>query len=83
MNGLILIRMLEKRSQKLFSPINELFGGLYVYLFGDFRQLSPVRDLLLYSDTFTYELSMHGIIKPVYNQIKVWILKFNSVQNFI
>ena len=51
---------LEKRCQELFPNINKPFGGLYVYLFGDFRQLPPVRDLPLYSDTFTDELSTHG-----------------------
>ena len=51
MIGLRLMGMLEQRCQELFPSINEPFGGLYVYLFGDFRQLPPVRDLPLYSDT--------------------------------
>ena len=69
---LMLMGMLEKPCQELFQSINELFNGLYVYLFGDFHQLPPVRDLPLYSDTFTDESSIHII---------VFLLSFNFSKN--
>lgn len=51
MIGARMLFQIEQRCRKIFPAIDEPFGGLHVYFFGDFRQLPPVKDSALYSRT--------------------------------
>lgn len=50
MVGAKLLHMLEQRCHEIFPERNQLFGGLFVYFFGDIRQLTPVKDIPMYYD---------------------------------
>lgn len=51
MIGARMLFQIEQRCREIFPEIDEPFGGLHVYFFGDFRQLPPVKDSALYSET--------------------------------
>ena len=44
----------------MFPNFDEDFGGLHVYMFGNFRQLQPVRDTPLYDNKFTDSMASNG-----------------------
>ena len=45
--------MIDQRCRQIFPNINEPFGGITVYLFGDFLKLSPTNDEPIYSTKLT------------------------------
>lgn len=49
MIGLRLLNKIHYRLCEARGSFNEPFGGYFIYLFGDLRQLPPVRDLAIYS----------------------------------
>lgn len=50
--GLRLLYMINHRCQEIFfASRKEPFGGIYIYLFGDYNQLPPVGDDAVYSMT--------------------------------
>ncbi|XP_067118944.1 ATP-dependent DNA helicase pif1-like [Centruroides vittatus] len=51
-------RMLYMREMNLKK--DEPFGGFFIYLFGDFHQLPPVKDTPLYSSVFYNVMSQQG-----------------------
>lgn len=66
-------RMLHKINQRCMEVKNnstEPFGGLFVWFFGDVRQLPPVKDVAIYS-TARDEESAHGM------------LAFGSIQRYV
>lgn len=50
MIGVRLLAMIEKRCRELRTEIDEPFGGIHVFLFGDFKQLPPVGECALYNE---------------------------------
>jgi len=50
MIGLRLLNKIHKRLCEARGSATEPFGGYFIYLFGDLRQLPPVRDLAIYMD---------------------------------
>ena len=52
MVGARLLHLIDRRCRDIFPNIAESFAGLHVYMFGDFRQLPPVKDAPLYNDHF-------------------------------
>ena len=44
MVGVKLLHLIDRRCQDMFPTVDESFGGLHVYMFGDFRKLPPVKD---------------------------------------
>ena len=55
-----MLHQIESRCSDTFSESKENFGGLFVYMFGDFRELPPVKVTALYSDQFFEETSSKG-----------------------
>ena len=60
MIGARLLHHIESRCSSIFPNASDEFGGLFVYMFGDFRQLPPVKDTALYSDEFFNDDSLKG-----------------------
>ena len=58
--GARLLHQIKKRCQNIYLNVNEDFGGLHVYMLGDFRQLPPVKDTPLYDDKFTDSMASNG-----------------------
>ncbi|KAK3931974.1 ATP-dependent DNA helicase, partial [Frankliniella fusca] len=63
MIGAAMLRFIDLRCRQ-GKGIDEIFGGLYVYLFGDIRQLPPVMDTPLYRapKTNTYAEQGMGLV---------------------
>jgi ATP-dependent DNA helicase PIF1 len=59
MVGAELFRFIEMRCREA-TCVQALFGGLMVYLFGDFRQLPPVAVVSLYSSGVSSPLELQG-----------------------
>ncbi|KAK3917404.1 ATP-dependent DNA helicase RRM3 [Frankliniella fusca] len=60
MIGLNLLGMMERRCRE-GKGSEDMFGGLFVYLFGDIKQLNPVLDTALYDVPRPYmEVALHG-----------------------
>ena len=53
MVGARLLHQTEKRCRDIFSNVEKDFGGLHVYMLGDFRQLPLVKNIPLYDNKFT------------------------------
>lgn len=70
MVGLRMLNYVNKRCQEAKSN-NEPFGGLYVYMFGDFRQLSPVGDPPMFEK------------KPAGKEAQEGLLAFKTFQTFV
>ena len=49
MVGMKLLHLIDRRCRDIFPNIDESFAGIHAYMFGDFRQLPPVKDFPLYS----------------------------------
>ncbi|XP_074603973.1 uncharacterized protein LOC141857379 [Brevipalpus obovatus] len=62
MIGARLLNVVERRLREIKPGVDEPFGGLFIYLFGDFRQLPPVKDSPLYSSIFFDEMASQGKI---------------------
>lgn len=62
MMGTRMLFQIEKRCREIFPNVDDLFGGLNVYLFGDFRQLPPVKDTVLYADKLYDTMSTEGLM---------------------
>ena len=50
--GRRLLKYAEERCSEIFPNNEQKFGGINVYLFGDYRQLPPVLDIPVYADRF-------------------------------
>ena len=59
--GTRLLYYVEKRSE-IFPNNENKFGGIYVYLSGDYRQLPPVLDALVYADRSFDDASSKGAL---------------------
>ena len=59
--------MIDKRLREA-TGINEVLGGLFVYFFGDYRQLPPVKDTPLYGGECRNDLAQHG--RNVFNSFQ-------------
>jgi len=59
--GARMLSQIEKRCREMFPNSDEPFGGLCVYLFGDFRQLPPVKDAPLHTKYSMNKIVMDGI----------------------
>ena len=62
MVGARLLHQIEKWCQDIFLNVDDDFGGLHVYMFGDFRQLPPVKDTPLYNIKFTDLMASNGLL---------------------
>ncbi|XP_074596436.1 uncharacterized protein LOC141851589 [Brevipalpus obovatus] len=71
MIGARLLNVIERRLRELNSTVDEPFGGLFIYLFGDFRQLPPVKDSPLYASTLFDEMASQG--KMTFEQFQKFI----------
>ncbi|XP_074596278.1 ATP-dependent DNA helicase Pif1-like [Brevipalpus obovatus] len=60
MIGARMLYMIEKRLREINPERDEAFGGIFIYLFGDFRQLPPVKDTPLYSSIFYDVMAQQG-----------------------
>ena len=60
MIGAKLLHHIECRCSSIFPYDSEKFSGSFVYMFGDFKQLPPVKDTALYSDEFFNDDSLKG-----------------------
>ena len=60
MVGAELLHLIDRRD--MFSTVDESFGGLHVYMFGDFRQLPPAKDAPLYNKIFTDQMCGEGAL---------------------
>lgn len=61
MVGATTLFQLQKRLANLRPDASTPFGGLFIYLFGDFRQLLPVLDTPLHEDVSPYECGTLGL----------------------
>ena len=50
--GTRLLNHFEKRCSELFRNIDDHFGDIHIYLFGDYRQLPAVLDQPVYAEHF-------------------------------
>lgn len=71
MIGARMLYMIERRLREIQPEVNEPFGGIFVYLFGDFRQLPPVKNAALYSSTFFDTMSQQG--RLFFNEFEAFI----------
>lgn len=62
---------LHCRLQELNPKSVEPFGGIFIYFFGDFRQLPPVKDVPLYSTSSSHPNSIKGL--KIFQDIKTRI----------
>ena len=62
MIGARMLHNVEKRCSCIFPNNTEDFGGLFVHMFGDFRQLPPVKDKALYDAIIFDEASSKGAL---------------------
>ncbi|XP_023317653.1 uncharacterized protein LOC111694302 [Trichogramma pretiosum] len=62
MVGCRLLYQIEKRCRDIFPLRDEPFGGLIVYMFGDFNQLPPVKDAAFYNHNENDVVSTNGAI---------------------
>ncbi|KAL7290849.1 hypothetical protein TKK_0015583 [Trichogramma kaykai] len=53
---------IESRCHELFPSCDESFAGLHVFMFGDYKQLSPVKDVALYNNTVNDAMASKGAI---------------------
>ena len=60
--GTRLLYHVEKRCSEIFPNNQQKFGGIYVYLSGDYRQLPPVLDALVYADRSFDDASSKGAL---------------------
>jgi len=60
--GSNLLAMIDKRCRQASGVLDEDFGGMYVYMLGDIRQLPPIMDIPLCSSK-QKSLSQHGKAK--------------------
>ncbi|XP_067131711.1 ATP-dependent DNA helicase pif1-like [Centruroides vittatus] len=60
MVGARMLYMIERRLREINPEKDEPFGGFFVYLFGDFRQLPPVKDTPLSSSVLYNVMSQQG-----------------------
>ena len=79
MIGCSLLGMIDKRLRE-GTGVNEPFGNLKIYFFGDCKQLPPVKDMALYKGQCKSELGQHG--RSIFNSIqKYFVLKQVFRQN--
>ena len=52
MVGTQLLHLIDRGCRDMFPNVDESFGGLYVYMCGDFRWFLPVKDSPLYNKIF-------------------------------
>ncbi|KAE8745529.1 hypothetical protein FOCC_FOCC007792 [Frankliniella occidentalis] len=57
-----MLAMIDKRLKQATGNYSDIFGGLFVYFFGDIHQLPPVKDTPLYSAKIATDepLKQHG-----------------------
>ncbi|KAL7297052.1 hypothetical protein TKK_0009478 [Trichogramma kaykai] len=53
---------IESRCHELFPSRDDSFAGLYVFMFGDYKQLSPVKDVALYNNSVSDAMATKGAI---------------------
>ncbi|KAL7296799.1 hypothetical protein TKK_0010199 [Trichogramma kaykai] len=53
---------IESRCHELFPFRDDSFAGLYVFMFGDYKQLSPVKDVALYNNSVSDAMATKGAI---------------------
>ena len=54
------LHYIKFRYSSIFPNNMENFGGIFVYMFGDFRQLLPVKSTALYSNVFPNNDALKG-----------------------
>ena len=57
-----LLHLIDRHCRDMFPTVDESFGGLYVYMFGNFRQLPPVKDAPQYNKIFTDQMCGEGAL---------------------
>ena len=62
LNGTRLLHHVEKKCTEIFPNKEKKFGGICVYLFGDYWQLPPVLDTPAYADRFFDDASSEGAV---------------------
>ena len=60
MIGKRILHHIEGRCFFIFSNNKEQFSGIFVYMFGDFRQLPLVNNRALYSNVFSNNNALKG-----------------------
>uniref|UniRef100_A0ABD2VSF2 DUF6570 domain-containing protein n=1 Tax=Trichogramma kaykai TaxID=54128 RepID=A0ABD2VSF2_9HYME len=53
---------IESRCHELFPSRDDSFAGLYVFMFGEYKQLSPVKDVELYNNSVSDAMATKGAI---------------------
>lgn len=56
-----LLNSIEKRCKETHPNVNGPFGGLFIYLFGEYCQLSQVLDSAIQSETRRTDAVKHGM----------------------
>ncbi|XP_014227238.1 uncharacterized protein LOC106652660 [Trichogramma pretiosum] len=69
--GVRMLHQVERRCSDIFPEINEPFGGLCVLMFGDFRQLPPVKDAAIFMTKFNDFMSTNG--RLVFDSFQVFV----------
>ena len=62
MVGARLLHLIGRRCRDIFPNVNESFGGINVYMFGDFQQLPRVKDTPLYHNKFFDSMCSNGLL---------------------
>ena len=74
--GCSLLKKVDLRLREAKSKPNVLFGGVFLYLLGDLKQLPPVKDRAFYADGFNTEYAALG--QQLFRQIDSSIILPNS-----
>ena len=77
--GTRLLYLIKKRSE-IFPTNTTPFGGILIYLFGDYRQLPPIMDLPVYDDRFYDTAASIGAV--IFNSFELFYkLRTNNRQS--
>ena len=60
--GTRLLNHIEKRCSEIFPNVDDHFSDVYVYLFGNYRQLPPIMGPPVYSERFHNTIASQGAL---------------------